>query len=206
MSTQVNFGHSSRTGYDPCFYRDKLYESTSPLLYRTDPNSIYSCSDCLSTLGPRTSARTFAKGNAVSTYTGHDVANSQHLVDIESILSNRNVWISRCKTGKVNDVDVTKFKLQHQRLCNNFLDPLSSRLTYPAQNYRDVAVNRFYNLDRHPQEPIFWDFATNTKLEAKDNFIEELPRPRKITGLPDYIAGENVPCRFPCDAYCKQTQ
>lgn len=195
-----NIGHSSRLAYDDCYYRDRLSESTGPLGYRLDVNRIYNCDECLSTLGPRSSYM----GNGVSSYVGHPPATSQGLVDVESILSNRNVKTSRCKTAKVNDIDVTKFKLKHMRICNSELDPMSTKLSYPAQNYRDTAINRFYNLDRNPQENIFWDFAIDTKLEAKDNFMQELPRPRKIRGLPVELKGYNSHPKYPQSVICNK--
>lgn len=90
-------------------------------------------------------------------------------------MSNRNVIASKCKDGKVNDIDVTKFNLQHARVCNDFLDSVSSRLTNPPENYRGMSINRFYDLPKNPQANIFYDFAVNTKLEAKDNYRERVP-------------------------------
>ena len=195
---KLNIGHSSRLPYDCCAYEDKLTESVGPLGYRLNPNQIHNCDQCLSTLGPRSSYQ----GQGVSTSVGHPVATSQALVDVESILSNRNVKTSKCRKDQVNNIDVTKFKLQHMRVCNDFLNPLSSRLSYPAANYRDMAVNRFYNLNQNPQANIFWNFAVNTTLEAKDNFIEQLPHPRKDNSLPTELKGTNPQCKIACNAYC----
>lgn len=194
----MNIGHSSRLPYDKCAYEDRLKESVSPLSYKLDENQIKHCNDCLSTLGPRSSLM----GNGVSTYVGHPVAVSQQLVDVESILSNRNVKQSKCKTGKVNKIDVTKYGVEHMRICNNELDPLSSRLTYPAANYRDMAINRFYNLDRNPQENIFWNFEVNSSLETKDNFKFKVPKVMKEQMKPNTIPGENkLNCKIK-GAYC----
>lgn len=169
----VNFGNSSRLSYDNDTYKDKLTESVAPANYKLNNEAIYNRQQCLSTLGPRTSYM----GNSVSTTVGFPpaVALTPELVDISSILSNRNMKLSNSKNGKVNDIDVTKYKLEHLDNCNNFLDTSPSRLTNPTQNYRDMAINRFYNLERNPQEAIFWNFSINTKLEAIDNFESEMP-------------------------------
>ena len=174
LNKGVNIGHSSRLGYDKCSIRDNINESVAPILYRLNPNQINNCNACLSVFGPRTSLGPNSYG--VSSSVGHTTAASQDLVDVESILSNRNVIASKCKDGKVNDIDVTKFQLQHARVCNDFLDPVSTLLTNPPQNYRGMSINRFYDLPKHPQANIFWNFATNTKLEAKDNYRERVPR------------------------------
>lgn len=172
MATSVNHGvmqgHSSRLTYDRCFIEDDISQSVSPLLYTLNPTRINNCQACLSVFGPRSGHN----GYGDSTTVGHTNAPAQDLVDVESILSNRNVVASRCKDGKVNDIDVNRFKLQHARTCNDFLDPIASHLTNPPQNYREMAINRFYDLPTPAQAVIYWDAAINTQLEAKDNYFE----------------------------------
>lgn len=172
IKNPANFGHSSKLIYDECAYQDKLQERTDPLLYRISPHQIHSCDQCLSTLGPRASYM----GNEVSTVADHPVATAQYLTDVESILTNRNLPRSKCKNGEMNPINVTKLPLKHLGKCNKYLDPMSSRLTYPPFNYREAPIDRFYNLPQNPQDlrTIFWDFASNTRLEAKDNYVYDL--------------------------------
>ena len=166
----MNNGYSSRLIYDECAYVDRLQERTDPLLYRLNTNQIHNCNQCLSTMGPRSSLM----GQGVSTNVGHPVATAQHLTDVESILSNRNLPTSKCKNGEMNPIDVTKFGLKHLPGCNGYLDPMATHLSYPPFNIREMPMNRFYNLPQNPQEPIFYDFAINTKLNSKDNFVYQL--------------------------------
>ena len=195
----VFFGHSSRLGYDNQSYADALSESVSPLAYRLNPNQIESCNSCLSVWGPRASHNGF--GN--STFVGNTTAPAQDLADLESILTNRNVLASRTKASGVNDIDVTKFKLQHARICNDFLDPISTLLTDPTQNYRGMSINRFYDLDRPVQSVVYWPIQTNTSLEAKDNFQVQYRAPIGIDRtLPVAVLGTNVPCKFPSYSRC----
>jgi hypothetical protein len=190
----LNIGHSSRLGYDKCFIDDDISESVSPLLYRLNPNSINNCNSCLSVFGPRSSGG--PRSHGVSTITGDVTAPSQELVDVESILSNRNVIASRCKDGQVNDIDVTRFNLQHARTCNDFLDPVASRLTNPPQNYRGMSINRFYDCHQNPQTNIYYPGDVNTKLEATDNYRERVPRlMRYDPSLPSELKGRNKPCK-----------
>ena len=188
-------GSSSRLGYDECYYKTRLYQSVSPLSYRLDTNNISNCDACLSTLGPRSGFN----GYGVSTIqVDHKYAPAEDLTDIESILSNRNVPLSKCKSGEVNPIDVNKFKMVNARLCNSYLDPLSSRLAYPAANYRSMALDRFFDLDKNIQEPIFYDFAVNTKLETADNFVENIPRVRSYDmTLPKEFGGSKT-CSIKC--------
>lgn len=203
LNQGVNIGHSSRLIYDKCAYDDYLSESVAPLLYNLNPNQINNCSSCLSVFGPRSSSG--ANSYGVSTTVGHVTAPSQQLVDVESILSNRNVLTSKCKDGQVNDIDVTKFNLQHARICNDFLDPVATHLTNPPSNYRGMSINRFYDCHQNPQANIFYPFAVNTKLEAKDNYRERVPRLMRFDpAIPKALQGRNKPCKYQCYSNCPE--
>lgn len=185
-----NQGYSGRLGYDKCFIDDDISQSVGPLLYTLNPNRINNCNACLSVFGPRSGFN----GYGVSTTVGHKTAIAQELVDVESILSNRNVIASKCKDGKVNDIDVTQFQLQHARTCNDFLDPLATHLTNPPTTYREMGINRFYNLSTQPQAVIYWDTAVNTTLESKDNYRERIPRLiNQEISLPEEVKSSNLP-------------
>ena len=170
----MNIGHSSRLPYDKQAYPDKLMESVGPLQYRLNPDQIYNCNSCLSTRGPRSAGG--GKGQDVSKVLQTHYAPAQDLADVESILHNLNVKQSKTKSGKVNPIDVTKFKNIDMTVCENYLDPEASRLSFPAANYRDVSINRFYNLNKDAQANIYWDGAVNTSLEERDNYMIQIPK------------------------------
>ena len=100
----MNIGHSSLLPYDECAYQTRIQTSVDPMIYRLDTNSIWNKNQCYTGFGPRPSYM----GNGVSTIAGHPVATSQKLIDIDSVLSNRNVVISKCKSGNLNPINVTK--------------------------------------------------------------------------------------------------
>jgi len=186
----MNIGHSSRLIYDECAYQDRTKERTDPLLYRVNPNQIHNCNQCLSTLGPRSSYM----GQGVSTTSGHQVATAQREVDVESILTNRNLPTSKCKNGEINPIDVTQYGLKNLPTCTSYLDPMATHLSYPPFNYREMPVDRFFNLPQNPQEPIFWDFATNTRNDAKDNFVYHPVGLQKFDPThPQELQGKNIP-------------
>jgi hypothetical protein len=175
-----------------CYYYDRLEQSVSPLLYRLNPNQINNCESCLSVFGPRAGHNGVGDSTAINI---HATAPAQGLVDVESILSNRNVIASKCKDGKVNDIDVTKFQLQHARICNDFLDPLTTHLTNPPQNYRGISIDRFYDLPTNPQSNVFYPWAVNSTLEARDNYKERIePLILFDPTLPEELQG-NGGCR-----------
>jgi len=202
LNRGISIGHSSNPMYDECAYNDYLRESVSPMLYKLNPDQNNNCQACLTTFGPRPSmgARSFG----VSNFVGDDSdVPSQDLVDTESILSNRNVIASRCKDGKVNDIDVTQFKLRHARVCNDFLSPIDSLQTAPRSNYREIGTNRFLDLPKNPQLNIFYPFDVNTRLEAKDNYNPKIPK--VITydlTRPQTIKGRNKVCKYKCGEKC----
>jgi hypothetical protein len=126
---------------------------------------------------------------------------AQELTDIDSIMKNLNVKASRDKRGMVNTIDVFKFKTYDTKLCDRGLDPLSSIATYPKQLYREMSINRFYDLNKNPQVNIFWNWAVNSQLEAKDNY--ENPYPYFLDNddtLPTAIQGK--PCKTGCKSTC----
>jgi len=170
INSNVNFGYSTRLPYDNCAYEDRLAESLGPLSYRLNPNSLYNCEACLSTLGPRGSyGASLPVKNVIAP------AQAPEVVNIESILTNRNVPTSKCRKNEINPIDVKKIKLDNPKICNDFLNPLSSRLSFPPANYRELSVNRFYDQNKNRQAVVFYDFAVNSTLEAIDNFDEEIP-------------------------------
>lgn len=194
----MNIGYSGRLQYARGAYPDRLEEVTGPLQYKVNPNYNYNCEGCLSTLGPRASFM----GYGVTTPAGHVVAQSQAIVDIESDLSNRNLKLSKLKSQEVNFMDVRKYGAINAKHCSKFLDPMASRLTNPPCTYRDMAVNRFYDLDRDPQTNIFWDFNKNTKLEAKDNHIPNYRDPIDFDPSLPLETKNHRKCRFKYGATC----
>jgi hypothetical protein len=176
----MQIGYSSRLPYDECAYNDRLDESVSPMKHQLDVNQIDNCNKCLSVYGPRSSYR----GAGVSSAVGFGPAAAQDLVDLESILSNRNLKMSKCRRDGVNNIDATKFKTENLPQCNNLLDPMASRLMFPASTFRDMSVNRFFDTHQDAQAPIFWNFAIDTKLEAKDNYFVRIPKPKQDKAQP----------------------
>lgn len=190
-------GHFSNPRYDKCAYPEDLYESTAPYSYIMNPDRIHNCNGCLTTFGPRGSYL----GAGVSSPSGDVIAAAQQNIDVDSVMSNRNVPLSRCKRGKVNPIDITKIKTKNIPVCNDYLDGQHSRMTDPAMFYRGTAINRFYDLNKDPQANIFYDWAINTSLEAKDNFIPDLPVPlTDVDMVPNRRTDDSwVPCSIAID-------
>ena len=187
-------GHFSNPKYDKCAYPEDLYQSTDPYMYVMNTDRIHNCSGCLTTFGPRGSLM----GAGVSSPTGDVIAAAQQNIDIDSVMSNRNVPLSKCKRGKVNPVNVSRIKTKNLPVCNDYLDAQHSKMTDPAMFYRGAPINRFYDLNKDPQANIFYDWAVNTSLEAKDNFIPDLPEPlTDVDMVPSIPMGSSIRAKDP---------
>jgi hypothetical protein len=186
-----NFGVSSNLVYDPDYMLDETVQSTSPMLSVMDPNRIKNCNQCLSMAGsgPRPSHNGWGDSIAVD---NPGLAPAQQLTDIESVLYNLNVKNDRSKKGKVNPVDVFKFETFNSTFCNKDLDPLDTLQTYPKSLYREMSINRFYDLNKNPQENIYYSWTENSQLTAKDNYDNPYPyvQPGDET-LPQPVKGRN---------------
>jgi hypothetical protein len=159
-------------GYSQHLKSDEIYKNRNDnykqSLYRINTDQMYNNNHCLSVIGSRPSNQN-NRGYDVSTTIKTNMVPAQEITDVGSLLSNRN--IKHVKGGRVNDIDINKFKYNHSNICNDFLDPEYTNLTHPVMNYREVPINRFYNLPKNPQTTkIFWDFSENTKLTMRDNF------------------------------------
>ena len=192
MSGIPNIGESTRLPYDENTYPDRLIESVNPGNYRLNENNIHNCDGCLSVGGP-------IGRNGASTLVGNVIAQSQQLVDNESLLSNRNIRASKAKSGKVNHINIADHKVVHEKTCSDKLNAQHSRITHPRANYRGAAINRFHNLINDPQENIFYDFSINSTLEAKDNYYINVPVPLKPDNYPSPLAGDSEKCVMMCN-------
>jgi hypothetical protein len=190
VNTNQNFGYSSKLNYDASTYSDRLIESTDPLHYRLNTNQIYNCNSCLTGLGPRGrfGVNTTAKNQVA-------LAQAPEVVNLESILTNRNVYKSKNRSNGANPVDLNKLNSVNHNRCNNFLNSSSSRLTLPTANYRELPINRFYDLNKNPQENLFWNYTINSKLEAKDNYVEILPQQWASTFTVPHAEAGQESCR-----------
>lgn len=198
----MNIGNFNRLSYDNCAYDGKIKQSTDPLNYRLSVDQIHNCDRSFFPLGPRNSSY------GVSTAGDAGYAISQNMVDVDSILSNRNVKQNKCRNNDmVNPIDPTKFKGTHANLSNNRLNPEYTKLSHPSSNYRGSGINRFYDTIHNAQDNLFWNFETNSTLEARDNFVPSAPQPwdqRAVMPRPDNNKHQkkcNVACSSETDQH-----
>lgn len=125
----MNIGSSNRLAYDPCSYKKKLHESTSPLAYRLYEGNYENCSKCV--------------------YDKFWRPFDTEIVDIESELKNINRPVSHCdeyfynpnckKSGScVSTYDKTIPIVWSNSLCsvvkNNIVKPTHPGYVLPPKN------------------------------------------------------------------------
>lgn len=159
---------STRKRYDECSTNLYYKQSTNPLAYKLSPDFANNCNKCYSDFGPR------GQNMNVSVIT------NQHLVDVDSLLTNRSKIASDCKDGLVTDIDFNQHIKYNLPKCDRFMDRTDTRLTHPLHNYRGMTIDWSFEPrvgGRDEQCNIFWDFAENTQLTAKDNYRPDIPVP-----------------------------
>lgn len=190
----MNIGNFNRLSYDDSYLQDRTKQSTDPLNYRLSVDQIYNKDRCLSQFGPRNSTY------GCSTIGDAGYAVSQNQVDVESILTNRNVKASKSRASDmVNPINPTKMQPTLAPICNDKLKTSHTRLSHSSKTYRSMNVNRFYDTIHNPQDNIFYDFAINTTLQAKDNYVPQMPKPWSQTNvLPVASESEYKQCKMSC--------
>jgi hypothetical protein len=181
----IMFGNLSGNRYDGRSYYEHVGESVGPLTYKLDPIQSHNPAACMSVFGPRASKN----GLTVGTQMGPVVAPAQAVTDTESMLTNRNIANTKSRDARMSNIDVTKYTLQSPKICDGFTDPIATHLTNPPYDYREMSINRFYNLNNPAQANLYWDRAANTKLEARDNYHPYVPKP-----MNQYAALPNPKC------------
>lgn len=181
MSFQKSFSSQTRNISDDCAYKQRLHESTSPLLYQINPIAHESCTKChMSYPGYIGSMGGFGFG------TGPD------RVDIDSDLRGQTRILTNCPSHKYNPTMYRSCKCNcnncHQGLpcgCSHCqtkdvsnlrdcrpsiipIESLDSRGFSACNDTKNRYVDRFAFLCSNPQSPdrIFYSPSENVRLGA----------------------------------------
>lgn len=174
-------GRFTNQRYDPISYKHEVAQSTAPLSYKLDPNSVINCNNCYHPYGPRDSHdNAIAVGNKIS---------------VESILKG---------IGKKSEIKPSdRFPLTKLSTCkDNSLEPISSRYTHPAFDIKGLApADMHLSFPLHdPQCQIFEPFQINTRLQAKDNHRAIWQTPIDQTKfLPKEKPRKRLNCKISCE-------
>ena len=172
----------NRANYDICSTKQSLVESQKPGMYRIDPPT-RNMAECYPT---NPTIRLQKTGNSLNTKNG--------LVDVQSELWGITRKSSKCADKKVQPCGTNEVmwgqacvseSLSHQKDCD--MNTTHCRLNNPPCTLRGTGWNRWEWLCRNPQDQVFrpYEWNTNTKLVAKDNYRPCVPRPFDQTvGLP----------------------
>lgn len=191
-------GYNSRQIYDTNYLNEQVSDSIKPMQRMMDDSKFYNCNSCFSVNGPRASTGPSSVGNSTITPRKGQKPSRQSFIELESILQNRNMKSTKLKNGKVNKMNINKINVQSPPLCSNLLSPISTLQTDPRYAFREISVNRFIDLPRNPQEHIYWDVARNTKLEAIDCYVPQIPvmLPDNVQPVP--LPEKKMKCSYNC--------
>lgn len=148
-------GKHTNLSYDPNTYQERVSQSTNPLSYRLDANSVVNCGACYAPYGPSGSEN------------NHNVGD---IIDVDSILRG----IDRKHSKSFQDQlprSLEGLAMRPNPLCAQRFETEYTRYTHPARDIKGLTVEDMrmdYPL-HDPQCRIFENFQVNTRLQAKDN-------------------------------------
>lgn len=154
--------------YDQEAYDEELLRSTSPLMYKLDPNYSVNCNPCFAPYGSGHCVS--PKELTLSPQWGHDntdVIGQQ--VDIDSILKGISKINSKTNRNQIPE-PINHYKTYVPEEECNALETQYTRYTHPAFDIKGLNVKdmRFSYPLHDPQCHIFENFEVNTRLQAKD--------------------------------------
>lgn len=165
---------STRIPYDECAYREEVKQSIIPGHYHLYDGQYENNGKCILYSGPRNTR----------TYNSSEISQVERnsLVDVDSILSGRNVPLTKCMDGRtLEDLNkqYSKVSIQDPKLCSDFLLPTESRYSHPADNIKGMPCTGCFPLEYpfiDPKEFVFWGHngiprnGLGTRNFVKDNY------------------------------------
>lgn len=170
---------STRIPYDECAFREEVTQSVIPGHYRLYDGQYENTGKCILHAGPRNTR----------TYNSSEISqvDRNNLVDVDSILSGRNLQLTSCVEGRTLE-DLNKqyngLQLQDPKLCSDFLLPTETRYSHPATNYKITQCAGCFPMEYpiiDPNEFIFWGQngisrdGLGTRNDVKDNYSASNP-------------------------------
>jgi hypothetical protein len=184
-------GHFSRLVYDKCFINEETKQSTKVGDYKLYDGQTDNENSCHSVFGPRCNR----VGNSSEVDKGTDFGDR---AELESALSNRGVPASRCQQNRLLDDKKKQIAkdLQRSVYCDKFLNPTSSRLEKPIDEFRGLStlplqidyplinpnesVFNGHNSTSLVNQDINSRLGTFTRLEAKDEYGKKFIDNKKV--------------------------
>ncbi len=168
-------GHFSRVIYDDCAFCESVKISTNPGKYKLYGGQVEHHRPCAAPTGPR--------NNRTGVSSEVNLGNFAERAEIESLLTDRNYPISLCTKGRTLAEKNAKLQasslLQDNPVCDLFLQPEDTRLTYPADTLKGIYIDRYEYPIRDPQSGVYYGsdpttdrhrFGSSTRLFVRDNY------------------------------------
>jgi len=157
-------GKFTKTFDDDCHIISRTKDNQQQVDFRLYMGQQKNCSPCLPVYG------------SVPTGQWYDSKNP-NLVDDETILKNQSYDRIGCGRDGVWYIDVNQQNVDLNPYCGKWLTPDPTLLSLPKSYFKELEIDRFYDLQRPQQSFVQWDYAANSRLQAKDAFVQLYPTP-----------------------------
>src|SRR5271170_4662723 len=157
-------GFFANTKDDDCFIVSRVNQSVGPYNFQMFPGQWKNCEPCFPLYGATPDGRWYQ-------------SNDPDLVDKETILKNQSYPYVGCGRDKVRLLNSNEKNKDLKGFCNKWITPQESLMTHPKSYYRELQIDRFYDLQRPQESFVSWDYQINSKQQAKDAFVQKFPVP-----------------------------
>jgi len=159
-------GKFTRLKYDEPYFRTRVAQSVAPMCNRLYVGQKRNCNKCLPLIG------SYYKGDRFD-------SKNPDQVGIETVLKRQSRPYGQARDG-IHYINVRRYNYDVPTVCPKFKDSMPTSLTHPKEHYREMEVDRFYDLHRDQSSWVYWDTSMNTKLAAKDNYRPKYPLPLDV--------------------------
>ncbi len=154
-------GQFTRSKYDEPYFLARINQSVAPMHNRLYVGQKRNCNKCLPLTGSYYFGDRFDSKNP-------------NQVNIETVLKRQNrPWGSA--RDRVHWINPKMHNFDVPTVCSKFNDQMPTLLTHPKEHFKEIVLDRFYDLQRDQSAFIFWDTAQNSRLNAKDNYKVKYP-------------------------------
>lgn len=162
-------GQWTRSWDDNCFINSRNIQSDAPYRYQVYMGQQKNCHRCMPTFG------------GVPTGQWFDSRDLKR-VDIESVLKNQSYPHIGCGRDNYRGLNIYRENKDLDNYCGKWLTPMDTLMSHPKEYYKELQIDRFYDFSgmRPNENYLTWDFATDSRLQAKDGFVQRYPTPISV--------------------------
>jgi hypothetical protein len=160
-------GQFTKSFDDDCKIISRVKESHRPGQYALNTIAQSNCGNCMNPYG-----------SVPNAYWNNSL--NRNIVDAESVLLQHSYPTIGCGRDRIYLLNTNERNVDLKPFCNKFLIPEDTLLSFPKDYYRELQIDRFYDLQRPQESFVHFDFSQNTRQISKDTFIQRMPTPISV--------------------------